>query len=1264
MNPGSLLRLYIKDRSNPNDSELWHHVEEPSTAAKSDFFSEDGGIENQLCSLGSIYRNLPSPTPDYGLLSRLEPTCRDLLECVLRETGPPQLVTELLPFQKRTVHKMLQRELAPQKVSDPWPVPKVSPTGERYNVDPQSLNFFLSSSDGSRPRRDVKGGVLCEEMGVGKTVITLSVILYTLGNLAKPEWEPMLTPLTSKVALSYFPQERYKGADPGLSLIQSHSFKSLPYYQDEEDDEDDEESEQAHSSRSDEQSESHDDTVVAATSACKVPRLVQLAAHRVRSTGAPFRHLLDGMPSHLRELLVHQAAPLLYLWPEVPSRFPRVPPSRRPRQIFLGPTLVIVPHTLIAQWLTEIDKHCPHSLRVLVLANTKDRLPSPDNLAQDYDLVLLSHNRFGKEEDDGLLQNHFPGVPRKCRCPYIGATRIVDCRCPKPPSEADVSPLMQVYWKRLVIDEGHAMSSATSMMVKMACRLRVECKWIVSGTPTATMVGSPLDAEGQQDHEGEGPASGRSKWSVAERKDMDRLKALLVTFLQIPHFFQSQPTDPCRNWNQHVVNPLFTSEGPAWGSRSRLKTILSSVMVRNQSCDVKKDHPLPPLVHRIMKLDFTRMERLTFNCLQALLLLNKVFTRQEDQDYLFHKSNRKELSNVMENLSNACFHYAGKEFVSLISFAVRQYEKHMTEEKWRYEEREEAGSAARQLKRALADRAWRAKIEAADVAYQISCLPDEVRRSWRAGLTELQDGKMPADEVMRMRQAALDALTIKRINFVVGGSAMTGENSADSPDHIDDEDMIEELITAGQKDVSKRLETLMAGRRKRKESKKFEKLATEKEQSMAVPSKVNKSPMGKSSSAGRARKSHPSNDGVLKKPGLDDRWKDNVEDRIPAPPTSFLSNLRVNATSSTKLSAVLDEVLSNHLKEKIIIFSTIDNVLFELGSALELANIDHLLYVAGLTQDRRNSYAKAFVEESRFRVLLMSPNVGGRGLDLHAASRVICCEPIWAKDLEMQAIKRAWRIGQTRPVNVTTFVIKDTFEEAMLERRKLMNNLSSSQGANHGFQASNSGERSADTGQIINFSSVMTDDPGMRYFISNPTFVQDPDGQGYGDDPDLVKLKTGAFKLFISTDAQDELEEDDTPFLHHLERPEGGERAPAVKEEEGEEGDGFEMIDEPSAVVEIKREVREEEDFLGGQRGQSHVNGMIMNQERIEITSEEEDRKDEVRGGILKRRLSTESLDDDVVFVGMSRWEWKRVRVTAGTACGNGPVKYLIRGKE
>lgn len=65
-------------------------------------------------------------------------------------------------------------------------------------------------------------------------------------------------------------------------------------------------------------------------------------------------------------------------------------------------------------------------------------------------------------------------------------------------------------------------------------------------------------------------------------------------------------------------------------------------------------------------------------------------------------------------------------------------------------------------------------------------------------------------------------------------------------------------------------------------------------------------------------------------------------------------------------------------------------------------------------------------------MLLVSLMAGNVGLNLTAASHMIIIDPWWNPFVEDQAIGRAHRIGQTRPVNVYRLAVQGTIEERIL----------------------------------------------------------------------------------------------------------------------------------------------------------------------------------------------------------------------------------------
>jgi len=119
-------------------------------------------------NLSTLFNSLPSPKPDSWIVDRAPPIIRELLESVLEDDGVPGFRSQLYHYQRESVWKMLQRELLPQKRSDPRLRRWMGPTGVMSWINTDDMTFFRHPQFVD----DVPGGILCEEMGTGKTVPT------------------------------------------------------------------------------------------------------------------------------------------------------------------------------------------------------------------------------------------------------------------------------------------------------------------------------------------------------------------------------------------------------------------------------------------------------------------------------------------------------------------------------------------------------------------------------------------------------------------------------------------------------------------------------------------------------------------------------------------------------------------------------------------------------------------------------------------------------------------------------------------------------------------------------------------------------------------------------------------------------------------------------------------------------------------------------------------------------------------------------------
>ena len=109
-----------------------------------------------------------------------------------------------------------------------------------------------------------------------------------------------------------------------------------------------------------------------------------------------------------------------------------------------GPTLIVVPTTMLSVWMKEAKKHTP-SLSLVKFHGAR-RTRDMDEL-RNADIVVTTYRIVVNE-----TQQHVP---------TIGAIR----------------------WGRIILDESHELRSVTSATTKAVCRLFAPYRWCISATP-------------------------------------------------------------------------------------------------------------------------------------------------------------------------------------------------------------------------------------------------------------------------------------------------------------------------------------------------------------------------------------------------------------------------------------------------------------------------------------------------------------------------------------------------------------------------------------------------------------------------------------------------------------------------------------------------------------------------------------------------------------------------------------------------------------
>lgn len=83
----------------------------------------------------------------------------------------------------------------------------------------------------------------------------------------------------------------------------------------------------------------------------------------------------------------------------------------------------------------------------------------------------------------------------------------------------------------------------------------------------------------------------------------------------------------------------------------------------------------------------------------------------------------------------------------------------------------------------------------------------------------------------------------------------------------------------------------------------------------------------------------------------------------------------------------------------------------------------------------RQNLVNKFNAEPSYFIMILTTKVGGFGINLTGADRVVIYDPDWNPATDVQARERAWRIGQEKQVTVYRLITAGTIEEKMYHRQ-------------------------------------------------------------------------------------------------------------------------------------------------------------------------------------------------------------------------------------
>ncbi|CAM9739199.1 unnamed protein product [Chrysoparadoxa australica] len=267
------------------------------------------------------------------------------------------------------------------------------------------------------------------------------------------------------------------------------------------------------------------------------------------------------------------------------SCVPGVPVSSASPLIPSSCTLIVVPPPLLNHWINQVTLHSHESFRGNCYFDHKSSkpLPSADVLAR-HSLVITTYQRLTNSRETWE-----------------------DC------------PLGKIMWFRMITDEGHSLggSHQTNFSDVAGSRIHAERRWVTSGTPTP---------------------------STTSEASLGHLHRLLQF---IGENISSQ------EWARRVRHPFLS--GKKQGLET-LRRVLSRIMIRHTKEFVGE---IPTPIRKVTRIPMTKSEAIAYDtvvvfCHTNILITNLKGRTSGWQDSLLNPKNYKFAFELMKNLRLIC----------------------------------------------------------------------------------------------------------------------------------------------------------------------------------------------------------------------------------------------------------------------------------------------------------------------------------------------------------------------------------------------------------------------------------------------------------------------------------------------------------------------------------------------------------------------------------------------------------------------------------
>ncbi|KAH8744671.1 SWI/SNF family DNA-dependent ATPase-like protein, partial [Diaporthe sp. PMI_573] len=667
--------------------------------------------------------------------------------------------------------------------------------------------------------------------------------------------------------------------------------------------------------------------------------------------------------------------------------------------------LIVGPIALLKQWKIEIKKKLKpqHRLSVLLLHNKSMKYED----IRAYDVVLTSYGKVGAEQKrfDKWVAHH-PGARPDCDAELAKS-------CPL------LHPNSKFY--RVILDEAQCIKNDKTLQARGSCSLRGTYRWCLTGTPMMNGIHELFS---------------------------------LIKFLKIkPYHEQKEFNKTFGSLTPRTGRGRSAGEYAKTKAMDALRVLLKAIMLRRMKSSTLDGKPLltlPPKTEAVAHVEFSEDERQFYTDLE-----NK--SRITFNKYLRAGTVGKNYSNILVlllRLRQACCHphlnldveYVGNNEVTeqdmnalakTLAPDVVARLKAQNEEGFKCPICLDAvidptivlpcgHNTCAECFTTLAERALDNNIRAGDEGSTFKC-PEcrgAVGPKKVINLTSFKAVHMP-------EPTAVNEDDIETAAEASSTEDDSSESETDSDDDWDDSDDV---------DRNGNLKGFIVDNDDEEEPAKD----SDDDDDLPLGQSVNTAPKTHRRANKPKRKSKGKSKGKGKK--KEEEIKPHMLKSLRTEARKnkseykrYMKYLKKNWMPSAKVSEcckILKDVRESG--DKTIVFSQFTFLLdlLEIPIKYELG-LGYCRYDGGMSRVHRDAAAQDFQDpNSRTKVMLVSLKAGNAGLNLTAANHVVIMDPFWNPYIEMQAVDRAYRIGQQKPVKVHRLLVKGTVEDRIADLQK------------------------------------------------------------------------------------------------------------------------------------------------------------------------------------------------------------------------------------